>query len=327
VDLPLIHISSQFEGRLTELGLLNAQGTFQVSVSPKIFQIEGCFFQVAAEDFFFALGVRDNCIFFQRNDATLCISHEKAIPGLSDENMLVASWGAHGLTLMIGGLGATGFPIGEEVKANILPPPPSLIKWARLRSLIPVTTFDSENHFLSRVHSSLTSLEQKFLGMHSPSVFWDIAYEGNRIVSRRPKHEQDLHPIVAAVLSDQMMLSSIDVLPEVTLRSGRLDFLFLGAINNQGIGQCMVEFKNAHSTDLIHGLEHQLPEYMRAKGVAHGAYCVFDFRGEWFDLPLTSPSDMLIEMDLALRRACLPPKSTIKFYFYRLGKARASSRT
>lgn len=240
--------------------------------------------------------------------------------------MLFASWGAHGLALMIRGKGPSGFPVGVDDPSPIRPAPYSLIKWARLRSLIPTIIFDSERHFLERVHSSLESLGHKLMEMHNPKVFWNIIYNGAQITNRIPKHEQDLHTFVTAVLSDQMMISSIDVIPEMTARSGRLDFLFSGAVKNHGIAHCMVEFKNAHSPCLIHGIDRQLSYYMRSRGVDHGAYCVLDFRGEWFDLPKSSSADLQMELIMALKRADLTTKHSIKSYLYQLGKSSAPSK-
>lgn len=41
----------------------------------------------------------------------------------------------------------------------------------------------------------------------------------------------------------------------------------------------------AHSSDLDHGIDVQLPEYMRQKACDFGIYFVFDFRCELFDEP------------------------------------------
>jgi hypothetical protein len=321
-----IHIDKGFKGRLTELGLLRAQGTVQIEVYPSIFNKDYCIFQLRAEGFYFGLGVLDGCLHFHRNEVELKIPFEDLKETLAEKNLLIASWGPSGLLMGFGGIDHSKPIVHKEISAPISMAPSSLIKIARMRSLIPVTIFDSENHFLSRVHSSLQSLESKFLDMATPNIFWDIGYEGSKITSRKPKREVDLHPFVGAVLADQMMLSSIDVMPEATLASGRLDFLFTGAVKDQGLARCMVEFKNAHASDLIHGIELQLPDYMASKGVDHGAYCVFDFRGRWFDQPADSLGDIQMKMIAALLRAKLPSSNAIKFYFYQLGKRESSSK-
>lgn len=323
---PIIHIDKGFKGRLTELGILRSQGTIKIEIYPAFFKKDYCIFQVRNEDFFFGLGALDGCLHFQRNDVELKIPLEDLESTLIDKNLLIASWGPSGLLMGFGGIDHSKPIVHREISAPLSTVPSSLIKWARLRSLIPVKIFDSENHFLSRVHSALQSLESKFFETATPNIFWDITYEGSKISSRTPKREVDLHPFVGAVLADQMMLSSIDVIPEVTLSSGRLDFMFTGAVKDHGLAHCMVEFKNAHASDLIQGIEYQLPDYMASKGVDHGAYCVFDFRGKWFDQPTAPLGDIQMQMIAALLRARLPSSNAIKFYFYQLGKRQSSSK-
>lgn len=322
----IIHIDKGFKGRLTELGILRSQGTIQIEIFPAFFKKNYCIFQVRNKDFFFGLGYLNGCLHFQRNDVELKIPLDDLKPTLIAKNLLIATWGSSGLLMAFGGIDHSKSIIHKEISAPISMAPSSLIKLAKLRSLIPVTIFDSESHFISRVHSSLEALEAKFLEMATPNVFWDIAYDGAKITSRTPKREVDIHPFVRAVLADQMMLSSIDVIPEAMLSSGRLDFMFTGAVKYRGLAHCMVEFKNAHASDLIHGIEYQLPDYMASKGVDHGAYCVFDFRGKWFDRPADPLGDIQMQMIAALLRAKLPSSNAIKFYFYQLGKRESSSK-
>src|SRR5262249_24424935 len=85
----------------------------------------------------------------------------------------------------------------------------------------------------------------------------------------------------------------IEVTPEYTVSGGRLDFLFTGLLaDNQRVYAC-VEFKHAHSRDLLHGLTHQLPAYMRGKGCDFGLYCVLYFRGGDFAAPAQYSADAL----------------------------------
>jgi hypothetical protein len=197
----------------------------------------------------------------------------------------------------------------------------------RRQSLLPAEQFESESEFLLRIHSGLDLLQDKIDEMANINAFWDIRYEGNRIVERTPKKEVDLHPVIQALLSDYMFLSSIEVYSEYQTGVGNLDFLFTGIVKDKGIAKLCAEFKSAHSADLVKGLEYQLPTYMRNKKVEHGTYCVLDFRGEWFDKPRTDDRVLAAEMGRASSRAKLHAAHPIKVNFLRLGKEDSASKS
>ena len=83
-----------------------------------------------------------------------------------------------------------------------------------------------------------------------------------------------------------MMINSIEVVPEYHNGSGSLDFCLLAQIDDSGIEKIAVEFKRAHSTKLIHGIETQLRCYMQTIKATYGIYGVFWFKGDSFDKPL-----------------------------------------
>ena len=145
-------------------------------------------------------------------------------------------------------------------------------------------------------------------------------------MKRRPKKETDLHGVMHAFLSDQFFLSSIEVLPEVQTGVGNLDFMFLGSVN--GVGPCIVcaEFKLAHSADLYHGIERQLPLYMKNQRTENGTYCILDFRGPWFNEPRVDDVDMHVKLAACATRGWPSRHYPIKLHHYRLGSAVRASR-
>jgi hypothetical protein len=230
------------------------------------------------------------------------------------------------MNFLLGPIGFQGPSIFESAEIEPRPVPLSLFRWARQQGLIPVEQFESEYQFLSRVHQSLDSLQDKVDEMANPNVFWDFQYDGNRIVKRWPKKETDLHPIIQGLLSDQLFLSSIEVSAEYQTGVGKLDFVFMGSVRNKGIAKICAEFKSLHSKDLFHGLEYQLPAYMKNKKVEHGTYCILDFRGEWFDQPNVDNQTLTAELARARSRADLPSVPPIKIHYLKLGKIKSASR-
>ena len=109
--------------------------------------------------------------------------------------------------------------------------------------------------------------------------FWNIQYEGNRVISRTPKHEPDIHPQIR--LQDLDIQKGLQVTPEYPAGAGRLDFLLSGKTDGGQIINVCLEFKLAHAADLGHGILAQLPEYMARRATDFGIYCVLDFGQEY----------------------------------------------
>lgn len=323
-EFPEVYIHPGSGGRVTLLALLQSEGTIEFPVEREYFNHEMIIFHVATEDFWFNLGFKDGSLFIQRNEFVLRVepSFFENLPG---NKVVLASWTINWLQFLLGPIGFQGPSFSERLDIEPRPVPLSLFRWARKQSLLPVEQFDSDYHFLSRVHQSLDSLQVKVDEMANPNVFWDFQYDGKRIVNRSPKNETDLHPVIQSLLSDQLFLSSIELSTEHQTGVGNLDFMFMGSIRNKGIGKICVEFKNAHSKDLIHGLEHQLPAYMKNKNVEHGSYCILDFRGEWFNQPNVDDETLSAELGRARARAPLPPVPPIKIHYLKLGKIKSAS--
>lgn len=324
-DFPEIYIHPDAEGRITPLALLRTEGTVELTVDLKCFDYELCIFHIATDDFWFNLGFKDGCLLMQRKEFVLRVepSFFEQLPG---NNIVLASWTIDRLTFLLGPVGFQGPSISEYLEIEPRPASLSLFSWARKQSLIPTLQFDTQDHFLSKVHLSLDLLQDKIDEMANLNVFWDIRYEGNKIVSRVPKKETDLHPIIQGLLSDQMFLSSIEVDTEFQTGVGNLDFLFIGSVKDKGLMKICVEFKNAHSKDLFYGLEYQLPAYMKNKRVEQGAYCILDFRCEWFNQPQIDDMSLHAELGRVARRANLSRQHPIKIHHLYLGKFRSASK-
>ena len=149
-----------------------------------------------------------------------------------------------------------------EVQTTPTAPPLQLIKLARKKSLIPMEKYSSEEELREKIYSCLLTINEKIREADAYKSFWNITYSGNTITERKPKKEVEIQPLIHCFLSDQMLLSNIEVIPEHKTRAGNLDFLFIGYVENQGMSKFYAEFKLAHSQDLSRCLLQQLPVYM-----------------------------------------------------------------
>jgi hypothetical protein len=168
-----------------------------------------------------------------------------------------------------------------EIKTPTCFPPNSLKDWARRESLIPTVFYETPRHFFEIVFAQFQQLKEKIIDTNAINGFWDIQYNGSKIISRKPKRETDIHPQIRLLLHDIEILKNIQVIPEYPIGSGQLDFLVTGTTTNGKTVSVCVEFKLAHSPDIAHGIQVQLPEYMNRQSTDFGIYGVLNFGEEY----------------------------------------------
>jgi hypothetical protein len=294
---PSIAIAPQIGGHATDRDLLCAAGTIVLRTRYSEIGGEkaGYLFQVKDRGYILEAGFTDRAFYIQRNQDRLALALDPRKDS-EDEIMCAAVWEPTRLGVYI--VGRTRSQPAPETRNRFLQttatlPPNSLISWARQEAIAPSQVFNSDSEFYRAVTEALQGVNEKVstLGMHS--AFWNISYEGRRIVSRTPKHETEIHPTMHGLLHDIKIAKNLEIIPEYPISGGRLDFLVIGTLHDGKHVTACVEFKHAHSQDVFHGLLSQLPAYMRGKGSNYGVYCVMNFKGPHFDQPKEYDIDAL----------------------------------
>jgi hypothetical protein len=248
---PLFETTPQLKGILTLRDLLNNEATISFRV-PSIKNLgQGFLFRLLHDEFIMNLSFGDNTIVFQRNETVSVLTLDD-IPE-SGNIMFFIMWNFSELII-----DCRYGPTEKDSKISKVPtvpstPPTSLIKWARKNNLLPIEEYLSEEEFRNKIHSCLQSIQDKISESRTYYPFWNILYKGKKIQSRTPKNEIEIHPLIQGLLSDQFLMSSIEIIPEFKGGSGDLDFLFIAKIKNQGFSYFCTEFKNAHSQKLEDG--------------------------------------------------------------------------
>jgi hypothetical protein len=320
--MPTIGISPSTKGFIIPSDLLTSEGTLAFDTKLNELRKEGVIFKVENDNFEFSFFVKNYLLVLKRNES-VAVLPLKDVRSSLDYVKIIAMWSFNELYL---GCGKKQYV--TEVKASTVPtsPPQSLIKWARMQNLLPITEYASEEDFRAKVYECLANIQDKINKMASINIFWDIEYSGKKIMSRKPKNEPDIHPIIHCILCDQMLLASIEVIPEYKTGVGNMDFLFMGTVKNKGLCKLCAEFKHAHSKDIFNGLEKQLPAYMCRCDATYGAYCVLGFKGEWFNEP---KGISLFHLNLMLqsryRMPVDPIQNNIRVLLYDLSKPASAS--
>ena len=318
--------SPSLQGSITMRDLLNNEGTFTIVVDNESFCNGGFLFQLidrnTSNEFIFTLSIQNKAIVLQRNDTISILT-------LNDTNckhyFITITWSFNELHIYTS-IGNKDTDIRHaSVMTSPITPPNSLLKWARKNNLIPVVEFGTEEAFRNKIHSCLISIQDKLIESGSYSQFWNIVYDGKRIIERNPKNEIEVQPIIHCLLSDQFLMSSIEIIPEYNSSVGNLDFLFIAKVKDIGFAYFCVEFKNAHSTKIENGLLEQLPSYMETKKAKYGAYCVLNYEGQYFTNPNFNPN---IESYLEVKRVLKanPYTDNTRIFIYQLSKPISASK-
>ncbi len=280
---PQINISSAFQGSLLIEDLLKTEATIAFRIDTASIKEGGSIFSIEyKKDFIFALSFQNNSIVIQRNDV-ISILELSELLDKSERIKIFIIWSPTVLTLDCG-ISAEDRK-RAEVKTKAVATPIELIRWVRKKHLLPTAVYKTEEEFRNKVYSILTSVNTKIHEANAFKSFWNIEYDGQKIISRNPKKEVELQPLIHCILSDMLLINNIEIIPEYSTGTGSLDFLFIAQVKDLGMIKICIEFKLAHSQDLKHGLLEQLPAYMNASTAKYGAYCVLSFKGEWFDKP------------------------------------------
>jgi len=292
----IIEIAPQLRGHITPRDLIEACGTVAIWLDSSQFgNATGHLFKVACREYLLEVGFTRASFYIRRNAQKLELSIEPYKK--TGYVNCYAIWQPTELALLIldrsyqravssGANAITEIEKRKKIlRTSPVLPPTFLITWARREGIAPVTIYDSYLDFCQSVVSALQSIPDKVatVGMHN--IFWDITYEKHRIVSRKPKKERDILPLIHGLLFDIATAKNFQISPEHKTGGGLLDFLISGPLRTGEIANVCVEFKHAHSPDLEDGLLKQLPAYMRAKGCNFGVYCVMFFKGPYFNEP------------------------------------------
>lgn len=310
----IVEINPQIKGHYTINDLITSSGTivFNSNYSEICNDKSVNIFKLLTDSYHFKLGFAKDHFFIQRNSDLLKFPlHTIYKP--DGRIQCYAMWNPTSLSLLI--LDET---YQEAILQNIDPnfseqevekrtktiktsttfPPNYLINGIRKSMILSETTYESIADFNNVVTLMIQSIGEKIstIGLRNP--FWNIIYDGKKIKNRTPKHETEIHSTIHSLLYDQAIAKNIQIIPESPIAGGNLDFQLSGILKNNNNADVCVEFKLAHSNDIINGLTKQLPAYMHAKGCDYGIYCVLWFKGSLFPSPSKYNDVYELEFDL-----------------------------
>jgi hypothetical protein len=252
--------------------LLHNIATFHVRCSR---ESTGELFCVSSPEYFFQLEIHDATVSLKRNqyEASRSIAHTK------EYFQILFSYrpDRYQLAVMIDG-DVGGDDACMTVDTTDIFIPQRLVDWAREVHFIRRQAYQSVQELLSVVVESVHNTQALIRDGNLFPLFWDYprASGGAKPV---PKVEPQSIRIVWGRMQDESVRLGFDFSEEARAGTGKLDGKVVASLRQGGIAKIAIEGKNAHSADLLHGLQHQLPSYMADVRADHGIYLVL-----WYGL-------------------------------------------
>ncbi|MEK6742309.1 MAG: hypothetical protein AABZ15_01795 [Nitrospirota bacterium] len=331
-------IAPQLRRLVTPLSLISSSGALTFSMNYNQLQEgrAGKLFRVECADYYLEVGFTPTHFYISRSGETL-ERDLRLSSGPTGEACFFAMWDPNRLHIVLLDEAYNQLLLGGKeplqavrectsiINTKVVLPPASLINAVRRLVVLPIMQYQSISDLCQQVAAALDTIPDKIITTNMYSAFWDNQYESRKLKLRTPKREPEIHPTIHGLLFDIAIAKNLEVSPEYQIAGGRLDFLFTGNLTTGETVSVCVEFKHAHSADLIHGLIEQLPAYMRAKGCDFGIYCVMYFKGPDFQQPVQYDDHSLHLKLVATRNAA--GLDNIKICIFDISRQKSPSRT
>lgn len=262
-------------------GLLQNEGQFKLVSSPPLGEAE--IFSVSADGFSFRFATKDNAAIVERCGNVL----EVEVLPFENENILILQWNYELLSL------AT---ISDRHKSPVQPPmpddekkidqlsilvPQEIRRLAREASLLKIEAFNSIAQFSSTLMEDVRQAEARISETGAQHAFWDF----HKCENPTPKREPKAVTVFSSYLLDRAILHGYEIIQEAKSGAGALDLLAIGKLATGRNVKIAIEGKKAHSTDVLHGLQNQLPTYMEKSRADRGVYLVLWFKSQHYQHP------------------------------------------
>ena len=266
--------------------LLSSIGTFHVEVSP---EARGKIFSLRSSNYVLELEIAEDEVHFCRN--TFVAS--KAVGTVQRFYQILCSWKPDQFQLALIVDGNVG---GPDACVTIETPnifvPVELHQWAREFNLVARSSYASAEEFLSILTDCLQHVRQNIVDTNAFSLFWDYKKSGSGRSKSLPKREPQVVAGIEALLRDQSLLLGYELSREAVAGAGNLDLKATASLQAGGLVNVAIEAKNAHSSDIEHGIRLQLPAYMKAISARYGIYLVLWYKCVEFTKPSVSSMDL-----------------------------------
>lgn len=268
--------------------LVRLVGSVEIRLVPDEVSDLGYLFSIEYGGYVFKARIADGVVSVRRNTCLVVLPLGSEAPGTQLVSVVVR-WTPEVLHVSCAMLQSLN-KIADRattLRTTFTAPPPSLITWLRKQDLLDTRDYESGEAFRSTVFSILDRLQGRIGHFYSTGIFWNLLYSNGEIIAKLPKGETDFYAVIQAILVDQMLRYSIEVVPDESPGSGSPDFVLMARIRNSGWGKVCLQIRNAHSPVLQDGLTNQLPRFMDSQKAEFGILLVM-----WYGTSFSRTQDL-----------------------------------
>ena len=266
-----------------------------------------------SENYNFQINITNGSFNFIRNE----ISVSLPLPDdASKDYFYWAIWGPEEIEVNIFESGYSSSPSDQRppeersikrTKTPFTTVPDSLVTWARDLNMLPLTKLSTPGEFHIEFMNALDQIQNKIDSIGAHKLCWD--YNGEKDKPPTPKAEPHVTVLIELLLKDVAAQKGFQIIPQAGAAGGSLDFQINKAVVGGKISVLAMEVKNAHATDIEHGLITQLPVYMRSISAEFGIYLVLWYKGKHFKRP---KDESFPELHLSLTQSKPRPEKNIR---------------
>jgi len=209
-------LADSLKGALPFYALTGPCGYMEQQIEVDSISRNGYLFRIKSDDFHLELKFENDFLILVRNGKQVMFPVNRGkVEGIY--HTVNIAWTPN--KLMMGANGDS-----QIVETQYTKVPSSIIKKAKMENLIPSDEFLSQEEFRNRVNNCFATLSDKIEETMSCEIYWDNKKDGSKIIDRKPKLETSIQSNLHALLYEQFMSQSIEVVPENNNAKGRLDF-------------------------------------------------------------------------------------------------------
>lgn len=274
-----LEIFTQMKSQVSFSDFCLPAGTIEFNAYDRFLENSLRLFQISYPGYELEVKISDGMVFIRRNQY---YQHSEQYKG-NEKCKVALQWDSDSIACGVMHESSSAASMNQHMRAmrtSFMVPPLELTRTLRTDNLLFNDAYRNIDDLFVSVLDSLHLSEQDIRKHGCERFAW--GKNGDR---SRPLDEPDISRFVAGYLSSHGAARNFEVVCEPIAGSGNIDFYVLAPIHNAGLGKVAIEAKKAESTQLAHGFEVQLPQYMNRIGTTYGVYLTYWLRSSAYPYP------------------------------------------
>ena len=274
-----LELFSQMKSQISFSDFCPPAGTIEFNAHDGFLNNSLRLFQITYPGYELEVKISNGMVFIRRNQH---YQHSEQYKG-NDRCHVAVQWDSDSIACGVMPSSSNAGSMNPHMRAVRTPftvPPLEFVRTLRTDNLLSNAAYRNIDDLFVTVLDCLHLCEQDIRRHGCERFVW-----GKHGDSSRPLNEPEISRFVAGYLSIHGAARNFEVICEPIAGSGNIDFYVVAPIQNAGLGKVAIEAKKAENTQLVHGFEVQLPQYMLRVGTTYGVYLTYWLRSNVYLYP------------------------------------------